>query len=65
MFQSKDTGWLNGYEKRPLYMLSTRDPLQTYGHLQTESEGLEKEHANGHQKKVGEEMLLSDKMTLK
>ena len=45
MFQSKDTGWLNGYEKRPLYMLSTRDPLQTYGHLQTESEGLEKDRA--------------------
>ena len=30
-----------------LYMLSTRDPPQTKGHIQTESEGLEKIfHAN-------------------
>ena len=28
---------------RPLYMLSTRDPPQTKGHTQTESEGLEKD----------------------
>jgi len=28
---------------RPLYMLSTRDPPQTNGHTQTESEGLEKD----------------------
>ena len=27
---------------RPVYMLSTRDPLQTQGHIQTESEGMEK-----------------------
>ena len=26
---------------RPLYMLSTKDPLQTKGHIQTENEGLE------------------------
>ena len=29
---------------RPLYMLSTRDPPQTKGHIQTESEGLEKRY---------------------
>ena len=28
---------------RPIYMWSTRDPLQTKGHIQTESEGLEKD----------------------
>ena len=28
---------------RPLYMLSTRDPPQTKGNIQTESEGLEKD----------------------
>ena len=28
---------------RPLYMLSIRDPPQTKGHIQTESEGLEKD----------------------
>ena len=27
----------------PLYMLSTRNPPQTKGHIQTESEGLEKD----------------------
>ena len=33
---------LNGHKRRPLYMLSTRDPPQNNGHIQTESEGLEK-----------------------
>ena len=28
---------------RPLYMLSTRDPPQNKGHIQTESEGLVKD----------------------
>ena len=28
---------------RPLYMLSTRDPPQTKGHIQTEGEELEKD----------------------
>ena len=28
---------------RPLYILSTRDPPQNKGHIQTESEGLEKD----------------------
>ena len=28
---------------RPLYMLLTRDPPQNNGHIQTESEGLEKD----------------------
>ena len=28
---------------RPLYMLSIRDPPQNNGHIQTESEGLEKD----------------------
>ena len=37
---------------RPLYMLSTRDPPQNKGHIQTESEGLGKIfHANGDQRK--------------
>ena len=28
---------------RPLYMLSTKDPPQNKGHIQTESEGLEED----------------------
>jgi len=30
---------------RPLYMLSTRDPPQNKGHIQTETEGLEKRYS--------------------
>ena len=48
---------------RPIYMLSTRDPLQTYGHIQTESEGMEKDiPCNGNQKKAGVAILISDKV---
>ena len=39
---TKDKDWLNG-KTRPLYMLSIRDPPQNKGHIQTESEGLEKD----------------------
>ena len=43
-------------------MLSARDPPQNKGHIQTESEGLEKDiHANGDQKKAGVAILISDK----
>jgi len=44
--QPKDKDWLNGYKKQDyicyirLSMLSTRDPPQNKGHIQTESEGL-------------------------
>ena len=48
---------------RPLYMLSTRDPLQKEGHIQTKSEGLEKNISwNGDQKKAGVAILISDKI---
>ena len=47
-------------------MLSTRDPLQTQGHIQTESEGMEKDIAcNGNQKKAGVAILISDKTEFK
>ena len=47
-------------------MLSTRDPLQTQGHIQTESEGMEKIfHANGNQKKAVVTILISDKIDFK
>ena len=42
-------------------MLSTRDPLQNKGHIQTKIEGLEKTfQANGDQKKAG--VTISDKI---
>ena len=47
-------------------MLSTRDPPQNKGHIQTESEGLEKDiHANGDQKKAGVAIPISDKIDFK
>ena len=63
MPQSKDKDWLKGYKNKPLYMLSTRDPPQTKGHIQTESEGLEEVfHANRNQRKAGVAILISDKI---
>ena len=43
-------------------MLSTRDPPQTQGHIQIESEGLEIFHGNGDQKKAEVTILISDKI---
>ena len=40
MPQPKD--WMDT-KTRPLYMLSTRDPPRNKRHIQTESEGLEKD----------------------
>ena len=49
---------------RPLYMLSTRDPPRNKGHVQTKSEGLEKDISCkfGDQKKAGVAILTSDKI---
>ena len=33
MLQLKDTDWLNGYKNKTIYMLSTRNPLQTSRHI--------------------------------
>ena len=47
-------------------MLSIRHPPQNKGHIQTESEGLEKIfHANSDQKKAGVAILISDKIDFK
>ena len=51
---------------RPLHMLSTRDPPQNKGHIQTESEGLEKDiSCKWRQKKAGVAILISDKIEFK
>ena len=47
-------------------MLSTRDPHQNKGHIQTESEGLEKIfHTKREQKKAGVTIFISDKIDFK
>ena len=44
-------------------MLSTRDPSQNKGHVQTESEGLEKDIPHKQRpKKAGVALLISDKI---
>ena len=51
---------------RPIYMLSTRDPSQTYRHLHTENKGIgEIIPSNGNQKKAGIATLISDKIDFK
>ena len=47
-------------------MLSTRDPPQTYGHIQMKVKGWKEIfHANGNQKKAGVAKLISDKIDIK
>ena len=44
---------------RPIYMLSSRDPLHFKGHIQIERERMEKIfHANGDEKKAGVAILI-------
>ena len=43
MPQPKDKTGRMDTKTRPLYMLLTRDPPENKGHIQTESEGLEKD----------------------
>ena len=51
---------------RPVYMLSKRDPLQSQGHIQTESEGMEKDTpCKWKSKKAGVAILISDKIDFK
>ena len=54
---------------RPLYILSTRDPPQNKGHIQTESKGLEKDISHKwrlkKKKKAGVAILISDKIDFK
>ena len=63
--QKTKTGWMDA-KTRLLYMLSTRDPPQTKGHIQTESEGWEKDiSCKWRSKKSGVAILISDKLEFK
>ena len=51
---------------RHIYMLSIRNPLQIYRHIQTQSTGWKNIfHATGKQRKAGVAILISDKTDLK
>ena len=50
----------------PLHMLSTRDPPQNRGHIQTENEGLEKDIPRKRdQKKAGVAIFIAGKIDFK
>ena len=52
--------------KQDPYMLSTRDPRQTQGHIQTESEGMENNiPCKWKSKETGVAILISDKIDFK
>ena len=66
MLQPKDTDWLNGYKNKTIYMLSTRNPLQTSRHIQTESGKMEKYiPCKWEAKESWSNNLISDKIDLK
>jgi len=51
---------------KTIYMLPTRNPLQTQTHIQLKGRGSKNIlHANGNQKKAREAILVSDKTDLK
>ena len=51
---------------KTIYMLPTRNPLQTQTHIQLKGRGSKNIlHANGKQKKAGVAILISDKIDLK
>ena len=64
MAQSKDKNWLNGFKKRPLYILSTGEThLKTRDIYRLKVKGWKKIfHASGDQKKARVEILISDKI---
>ena len=66
MLQQKDIDWLNGYKIKTSIYAVYKIPIHRQGHIQTESEGMEKIfHANGKQKKAGVAILISDKIDIK
>ena len=63
MPQPKDKDWLNGYKNKTPNMLSKRDQPQNRGHIQTESEGLEKDiSCKWRPKESRSPILISDKI---
>ena len=67
MLQPKDTDWLNGYKKRPIYICCLQEthfrPKDTY---RLKVRGWKNIfHANAKQKKAGVAIFISDKIDLK
>ena len=64
MPQPKDKEWLNGYKnKTPIYFVYKKNPPQNKGHIQTESEGMEKDIPHKQRPKESRiAILISDKI---
>jgi len=63
--QKTQTDWMDT-KTSPIYMLSTRNPLQTSRHIETKSERMEKYiPCKRKLKKAGIAILISDKINLK
>ena len=64
---NQKTDWLNGYKnKTHIYILSTRDSLQTQDTYRLNVRGWKKVfQANGSQKKTGVAIFISDKIDFK
>ena len=63
--QKIQTGWVDT-KIRPIYMLSSRDPLQILRHLYTGSKRIGKgTSSNRNQRKAGLAMLIQDKIDFK
>ena len=43
MFQPKDADWLHGYKNKTCIYAIYKKPTSDLGHIQTESEGIEKD----------------------
>ena len=67
MLLPKNTGWLNGYENKTCIYAFYQTPFQTQGHIQTETEEMEKKifHSNEKLKKAGVATLIVDKIDFK
>ena len=63
---NQKTDWLNGYKKRPVYILSSRDHFRSRDtHRLKVSRWKKVFHANGNQKQAGVAILTSDKINFK
>ena len=66
MVQPKDIDWLMDKKAASIYVLPTRDSLQTQRHTRLKVRGQKKVfHANGNQKKAEVAILISDKIDFK
>ena len=66
MLQPEDIDWLNTYKNKTCICAVYEKPTSDLGHIQNESERMEKSfHTNGNKKKTGVAGYISDNIDLK